>query len=111
MLSYPHLLKSRSGFEGLSRGSRSYFGCPGHYGYYHLKALEKLVRFIYSNFKKNEKMQRNLKFLFWIEISSLMTINQTLRQTSWRQFQGLQGKARIREKRPKRALEELGGTP
>ena len=29
----------------------------------------------------------------------------------FRQFQGFQGKARIREKRPKRALEELGGPP
>ena len=28
----PPLLKSRSGFEGLSRGSRPYFGNPGHYG-------------------------------------------------------------------------------
>ena len=31
--------------------------------------------------------------------------------SGWEHFQALQGKARIREKRPKRALEELGGPP
>ena len=35
----------------------------------------------------------------------------TLRQTRWEHFQGLQGKARIRGKRPKRASKDLGGTP
>ena len=35
----------------------------------------------------------------------------TYRQTRWVQFQRPQGKARICEKRPKRGLEELGGTP
>ena len=40
-----------------------------------------------------------------------MLCMQSLGQTSWEHFQGLLGKARIREKRPKKALEEQGGTP
>ena len=63
---YTPLSECRSGPRGVSRGSRGYFGSPGGFGYYHLKGLEKLVRFIYPIRKVHGKMPRNHNFRFWI---------------------------------------------